>query len=273
MIKRICIAIFAFAFLAGLYALIEPYLIEEKIYPISSPRIPVSFNGTRIVFITDIHHGPFFSRGRLKKLVDRVNGLEPDMLLFGGDYIHRNERYIMPCFEELSRLKAPLGMYGVLGNHDHRKNAQLTRDAMEMAGITLIDNAGVWVNRGESRIRVGGMSDVLTDWPDIDPAVDSVTADDFVTIVTHNPDVFAFVDEYKLSLVDLALCGHTHGWQINLPYRLTRRYKHLTSHSYNYKSGRYHIGENTNLIISRGIGTVFMPLRLRARPQIVIIYL
>ena len=273
MIKRICIAVFVTVFLAGLYAFIEPYRIEDKVYHISSPDIPASFKGTRIVFLVDIHHGPFLSQTRLKKIVDRVNRLEPDMLLFGGDYIHHKAEYIKPAFEELSRLRAPLGLYGVLGNHDHNKNAPLTRESMSMAGITLIDNAGVWVNRGESRIRVGGVGDILMDWPDIDPVLDSVTTDDFVMLVSHNPDFFVVADTSKLPLVDLALCGHTHGWQINLPSRFKRRYKDFTGHTYNYKSGLYHIGKNTKLIVSNGIGTVFMPLRFRARPQIVVIYL
>jgi len=270
LIKRICATVFIIVLLAGLHALIEPYRIENKVYNISNPQLPASFQGTRVVFLADIHHGPFFSAARLKRLVDRVNRLEPDMALLGGDYIHHSYKYIKPCFEELSRIEAPLGVFGVLGNHDHRKNAPLTRESMYAAGITLIDNAGVWVNKGESRIRVGGMSDLLMSRPDINPALEGVAADDFVIVVSHNPDVFAHVDSSKLSLVDLALGGHTHGWQINLPQRLISNF---TSHSYNYKSGLYRIGENTKLIVSSGIGTVFAPLRLRARPQVVIINL
>ena len=273
MIKRICIVILIIALLAGLYGFIEPYRVEDKVYHVSNSKIPASFTGTRIVFLVDIHHGPFFSHGRLKKIVDRVNSLEPDMVLLGGDYIHHSAVYIKPCFEELSRLEAPLGLYGVLGNHDHRKDGPLTRENMKRAGITSIDNAGVWINKGESRIRVGGVSDLLMNRPDINPALDSVTAGDFTVVVSHNPDYFAFVDPLKLSLVGLALSGHTHGWQINLPSRFKRGYKGFTGHTYNYKSGLYNIGNSTNLIVSNGIGMVFMPVRLRARPQIVVIYL
>lgn len=101
------------------YTFIEPYWLKTKTYTIASPEVPACFQKTKIVFLSDIHHGPFFSVKRLRKLVEKVNRLEPDIILLGGDYVHRDPKYIAPCFRELSRLKAPLGVYGVLGNHDH----------------------------------------------------------------------------------------------------------------------------------------------------------
>ncbi|MDR0307639.1 MAG: metallophosphoesterase [Chitinispirillales bacterium] len=270
MLKKIWVFILLSAILLGVYVFIEPYRIEDKIYYMSNQQIPGSFDGFRVIFITDIHHGPFFSIGRLKNLVRRVNQLKPDMVLLGGDYIHHSAKYIKPCFEELAKLSAPLGVYGVLGNHDHRKDGALTRLCMEAAGITSIDNAGVWIERGEGRIRVGGVGDLQTDWPDIDPALDGVTHDDYVIIVSHNPDFFQFVDSARLSLVDLALSGHTHGWQVNFFPRFT--HKLVSNHSYNYRSGEYWIG-TTKLIVSNGIGAVFLPVRFRARPQLVVVNL
>ncbi|HHT46703.1 MAG TPA: metallophosphoesterase, partial [Firmicutes bacterium] len=112
-IKRIIRFFFFIGIILGVYVFLEPFLLEEKYVNLQSPDLPEEFQDTRIVFLTDIHHGPYFSRARLGKLVDRVNGLRPDIILLGGDYVHRSPDYIEPCFQELKNLEAPLGVYGV----------------------------------------------------------------------------------------------------------------------------------------------------------------
>lgn len=105
---------------------------------------------------------PFFSVDRLGKLVNKVNNLEPDIILLGGDYVHIDSKYIEPCFQELSNLKATFGVFGVLANHDHREGPELTRKYMTEAGIHLIDNKAYWIEKEGERIKIGGLVIIIS---------------------------------------------------------------------------------------------------------------
>jgi len=190
--------------------LLNPYLIETKNITISSDQITPEFDGKRIVFITDIHYDPFFSKERINSLVNQTNALKPDMILLGGDYVTNDPSNVGTVFSSLSKLKAPLGVYGVLGNNDP-ENSSI--QAMKNAGITYIGNNAVWIGSNTSRIRIGGVGDMDTDVPNQLPTLVGVTPQDFVILVTHIPDYFPEVSKSK---VDLVLAGHTHGGQITL---------------------------------------------------------
>lgn len=246
------------------YSFLEPFWLDEKTIVIASADIPPQFLGAKVVFLTDIHHGPFFSRGRVKRLVERVNGLEPDIILLGGDYVHRDAKYIEPCFAELKGLKAPFGVYGVLGNHDYWEDAPLTRQSMQDAGICLIDNAAFWIEHGGARIRIGGVGDFYEDVQDIAPTIYGVEKEDFVMLVTHNPDYLGYMPTDK---IDVVFAGHTHGGQVTL----FGQWAPLIPSMYGqkYRTGTFR-EENTQVIISHGVGTITPPVRFFARPQIII---
>jgi len=178
---------------AGLlvWLFVEPRAVTVAEYRIASPDVPAAFDGTRIVFLSDIHHGPFLGTGRVHSLVDRVNAMKPSIVVLGGDYVHRAAKYIEPCFKELARLRATYGVYGVLGNHDHWESARRTREAMMAAGITLLDNRGVWISDDNARVRLCGVGDVWEDEQLIDPALGGADEDDFTVLVSHNPDYYA----------------------------------------------------------------------------------
>ena len=132
------------------------------------------------------------------------------MVLLGGDYVTDDTSYLEPCFSQLSKLNAPLGVYGVLGNNDP-KNATIT--AMENANITYIGNKGLWVEENGEKIRIGGVGDLDTDVPYQGPTIGAVTQNDFVILVSHKPDYFPLANKQK---IDLVLAGHTHGGQVTL---------------------------------------------------------
>lgn len=249
------------------YIFIEPYWIENKTITIINKEVPNSFNNTKIVFITDIHHGPFFNISRVKSLVQRINMLNPDIILLGGDYIHRSPKYIKPCFGELKFLKANVGVYGVLGNHDHWENANLVRKYMAYSGIKLLDNNAYWVWKNNEKIKIGGVGDFLTDYQDLNPTISDVEYKDFVILVTHNPD---YSEEIKTKKIDLVFAGHTHGGQMSF-FGL---WAPLIPSKYGQK---YRTGviktKFTEVLISNGIGTITPPVRFFARPQILIVIL
>ncbi len=249
------------------YSLLEPFWIETKETVFVSGDIPVNFNGTKIVFIADIHHGPFFSRQRISRLVKRINNLHPDIILLGGDYIHRNIKYNKPCFEELKRLNAPMGKFGVFGNHDRWRGGLLCRKGMEYAGIVLLDNDARWLNKNGRRIKIGGVGDLNTEEPDISPSVKDTKDKDFVIVLSHNPDYMEFLTSHK---VDLVLSGHTHGGQCTLFGWWAPVVPSLFGNK--YRTGVIKTALST-VIVTNGIGTISPPLRFFARPQINVIYL
>ena len=249
------------------YCFVEPRWLKVTEHVITSKDVPGSFSGTKIVFVSDIHHGPFFSRSRVADLVGHINCLNPDMVILGGDYVHRNRKYIQPFFDELRKLKTTLGVYAVLGNHDHWEDAQLTRELMARNGINNCDNKSYWVKRGDGRIKVGGFGDLWEDTQNLAATTDGVKESDFCILVSHNPD---YLGKMQTDLVDLTLSGHTHGgqvtffglWAPQVPSKYGQKYRYGMVTSGKMKS-----------YITSGVGTITPPVRFFCRPEIVVITL
>ncbi len=266
MFKKISLAIIIIVISLMVYSLIEPYWIETKVVVVESSQIPADFDGKKIIFLSDIHMDswPFFDQKRTDDLVNQVNALHPDMILLGGDYVSDNSPYVNPCFRELSKLKASLGVYGVSGNNDPQNESI---KAMENAGIAYIGNSGVWVEKGGSKIRVGGVGDMLTDTQNQGAAIGNATENNFVILVSHTPDFFPLLDK---SYVDVMLSGHTHGGQITF-FGLWAPIVH-SKYGNKYRTGVIK-KNNTTLVVSNGIGTIIVPMRFFARPQIIVLEL
>ena len=247
----------------GIYIFIEPYWLETRFIEFENKDIPYSFNGKKIVFVSDIHHGPNFSRARVQSLVKHVNDLKPDIILLGGDYIE-GAKYALACFEELKNLNAPLGKFGVLGNHDHWENEVDVREGMKSAGIKILDNKAQWITIKGGGIKIGGVGDMYADNQNIKPTVNDVQEEDFVILLSHNPD---YVEEIKNYKVDIVLSGHTHGGQVTL----FGQWAPVIPSNYGQK---YRVGEvrtdYTKVYISRGIGSTGIPIRFFSRPEVTV---
>lgn len=262
-IKALILSLLFLAVLIMGYMLIEPYWMDTQQVTIKSAQIPANFNGTKIVYISDIHAGPLYSKERLENLVSQVNAQEPDLILLGGDYVSGEDTYINSTFESLNNLKASIGTYAVLGNTDPQYYSWMALD--NSSDITDIGNMGEWIGNSDGMIRIGGVG-ADNDRQDIDDAVGNATSTDFVILLKHEPDYFAEVNKSK---VDLVLSGHTHGGQVTL-FGLWAPL--LPPGGQKYVSGIYK-EDNSTLIVSNGIGTVNLPVRFFARPQIIVITL
>ncbi len=268
LVKKFRAIYLVFVFIAfGACAFIEPYWLEDITYRVASRDVPKKFDNAKIIFISDIHHGPYFNLSRVRSLVRRVNLQNPDIILLGGDYVHRDPKYIIPCFNELKELKAPLGVFGVLGNHDHWEGTELTEARMAKAGIVQTDNKSFWVAEAGEKIKIGGVGDFYEDSQNLNPTIEDVGKDDFVVLLSHNPD---YVEAMRSDKVDLVLSGHTHAGQATL-FGL---WAPMVPSKYGpkYRSGMISRGD-LKLIVSNGIGTITPPVRLFARPQIVTVIL
>lgn len=259
--------IFIFLMICLAYSFIEPYLIEEKTTVFHDSDIPQNFVGKRIVFIADIHHGEFFSQERVANVVKEVNNLDPDIIVLGGDYVWGDKKYIEPVFEELSKLKARLGIYGVTGNHDDYESYDLTVKNMKKAGITVLSDKAEWLKIGDERIKIAGIDWYFIKEPDISPLIKDASVKDFVLFVSHTPD---FAENLKTDKLDLMLSGHTHGGQVTF-FGLWAPYI-PSDYGQKYRTGLVKT-DRTTVLISNGIGSTVLPMRFFAPPQINIIEL
>jgi predicted MPP superfamily phosphohydrolase len=270
----LALAVFAAVVAAvAVYSYTETYRLEVKEYTFSSPDVPAAFDGVQVALVTDIHRSFYFSEKRLAGVVDQVNALHPDLILLGGDYVNGSKGYEASAFAELARLKAPLGTFAVLGNHDYAHPGGDVNDpapavaAAQKAGIPLFDNAGAWVEKSGARLRVAGVSDLQQSYPNAAEALGGAGASDLVLLLSHEPD---YAEKLEPGQVDLVLSGHTHGGQMTF-FGLWAPFV-ASEYGQKYRTGVVDNGRTT-VIVSEGVGTIFPPLRFFARPQIVVVTL
>jgi len=233
-----------------------------------SKDLPEAFDSLKVVFVSDIHHGPFFSRDRLARICEQINQMKPDLILLGGDYVHRSPRYIEPSIQELVKLRAKYGVFAVLGNHDYWEGYEESKRAFSKTDITLLTNASRWIYAGSQRIKILGVDDLFEGSPEIASSLWDVKEEDFLILVSHNPDYAEKIKDEKR--IDLMLSDHTHGGQVSF-FGL---YAPILPSAYGqkYRSGLVEL-DHFKVLVSNGLGTITPPIRFFARPQINVITL
>lgn len=251
--------------LAGVaYGRAEAGWINITRHTIAVPNLPPPFVGKTLALLTDPHHGPFNSLAFLQSVVEQANALKPDLIALAGDYIQgARPEYVAPALEVFSPLRAPLGVYAVPGNHDHMYgNITAIRRAIRDSGLTDLTNTGRWIELEGHRLRLGGVDDLWHGRQDLRAALGDTTECDACILLCHNPD---YAEKLRDNRVGLVLSGHMHGGQIVLPglgyHRLPSRY------GLKYLQGLCK-APRTQVFVSRGLGTVGLPLRIRCRPEI-----
>ncbi len=254
-------------------AMIEPRKIEITHQRIAIGKLPAEFHGFRIVQLSDIHHSPFLGEGEIAEAVRRANELHSDLTVLTGDYISHSRDYIPGCARELGMLRAPHGVFAVLGNHDHWTDGEMMHRALAEQGVRVLCNESVRVVLGGSYIRLAGVDDLLVRRDDLQTALQETHRDETRVLLSHNP---AIIREAARAGVDLVLSGHTHGGQINWRMlagredRKTARW--LRRPSRRLMRGHAQLG-STQLYVNRGLGTVVVPLRYGCPPEITLIEL
>ncbi|MBP3958788.1 metallophosphoesterase [Gemmata sp. G18] len=249
------------------YGLFESGWVQVTRPTIVLPHLPKAFDGTTVALLTDIHHGPFTSLDYVNAIVRTTLTLRPDLIVLGGDYSLKEGKYIRPCFDAMAALNAPLGVYGVLGNHDYWHGLEETREGFRTAGIGELTNRGVWLERDGSRFRLAGVDDLWMGKVDVKAALGDATPEDACLLLSHNPDV---AEKMRDPRVGLMLSGHTHGGQVVFP---TGDAPFVPSHyGTKYLKGLVQ-APNTKVYISRGLGTTSAPFRVGSRPELTLITL
>lgn len=216
--------------------------------------LPESFCGLRVVQLTDIHHGLYFPAAALSLVVELTNKLEPDIIALTGDFVTRSRNYIEPAAEMLGALRAREGVFAVLGNHDFRVDADEIAAALDRHGIEVLRNRHVTLRRRGQKFCLAGIDDFLYR-ADLPRAVRGIPACTPTVLLSHNPSIIEDAAQLGINLV---LSGHTHGGQVRLPW-IGCVYGR-SDEKMRFKKGRDWLG-GTQIYVSRGLGTVVLPVR------------
>ena len=274
--KRVRVALMAVVVLGASVVFwgffVEPNRLVIRHETIEIDRWPQELNDLRIAVLSDIHAGgEFIDERKVRTIVQRTNALQPEMVVILGDFISGDgRRHPLRMAPDvfgpiLKELRAPLGVYSVLGNHDWWFNGRVVREALEQNGIKVLDDDVLKVDARGTSFWLVGLADLWTRPQRVAETVAKVPENTTVIAMTHNPDIFPGVP----SRVQLLLAGHTHGAQVHLPFigyvvDPSDRYGERYVHGHIYENGHH-------LFITTGIGTSIMPVRFGVPPEIVLL--
>jgi uncharacterized protein len=249
----------------------RPQIVRREFF---LSRWPQRMDGFTIALLSDFHYDPVFSVHPLHAAIPMVNDLHPDLIVLTGDFVTkpavgRPEKAAFdaePCARLLRQMTAPLGLWGVLGNHDEATDHRVVTRLLQAEGIPVLANRSEPIERDGARIWLTGVGDVLSHTDDLWKALRGVPGDEAVILLAHEPD---FADEAARYPVDLQLSGHSHGGQIRLPL-LPPLY--LPPLARKYYLGTYRVGPLW-LHTNAGLGTIGVAMRLNCPPEITLLTL
>ena len=245
--------------------------LEISRYEVASQKLPESFDGFKIVQLSDLHGAEFGEDGM--ELVDKVGSLEPDMIALTGDFV--TDEGDLAAVEKLAaRLVKLCPVYFVIGNHEFGSGlAVKVMNILERAGVKYLSNEYLTISRGEDGILLGGVEDPLAYADMLSPdelaqKMNDAAPDAFKILLGHRN---YWMTEYPELPVDLIFCGHAHGGLIRIPGvgGLIGTDRRLFP---DFDAGEYNNGRYT-LIVSRGLGNSVPIPRVFNRPEIVCVEL
>lgn len=225
-------------------------------YSLRMPRLPEACSGLRVVQLSDIHYSLYLPPAAAERAVELANRLQPDVIALTGDFVTKARQFIEPMADLLAGLRARLGVFAVLGNHDFRVDAGMVSRALARRRIRVLRNTHRRLQVGGGRIVIAGIDDARQR-PSLDVALGARQASGFTLLLAHSP---ASLPDAAAHGVDLVLSGHTHGGQINFGIAAPFYDRH-------FPSGFLQSG-STRMYVSRGLGQVIVPWRLGCPPEI-----
>ena len=259
--------------------------IEVTEHQVRLSGLPRDAEGLRIVQLCDLHVGPLFRDRAVRHALSVANRSDPDLIVLTGDLVsYRSMKYLVSAAREFRALRAPLGVFGCLGNHDHWESAADVRSILEESGVRVLINENHRVYDG---LWLAGIDDLMSGEPDLERMADGIPTDAAVVLLSHNPTVLSQVADRPW----LILAGHSHGGQIALPFLGPRRTARLpgirsfmylyewsgvrargarteTISTYRYPAGWYEEGQ-ARVYVNRGVGfSQAFPIRINCPPEV-----
>lgn len=236
----------------------DRYDIHTTYHDVPVRGLPRSLEGLRVVQLSDLHRSRLNSEEFIREAVEAAERLQPDLALVTGDFISTDFTNIYSCADALESLSATMGVYGVLGNHDHALAGPAVAAHLTSRGIRILNNeatdlGGLWL---------GGVDDLWLGQPDLPRTMKAMPPDAPRLLLCHNPRVLPQLKGENI----IVFSGHTHGGQIYLG-PLTGIIVPECTDNGRYISGWYSSG-NTRMYVNRGIGVVGIPARMFCPPEI-----
>lgn len=268
-----------------IYGFGNKYKYQLKRIPLSYSNLPAGFKGLRVIQISDIHSGSFTDKAAVEKGVDMILAQQPDLILFTGDLVNDKSDEMDDYLELFSRLKAPMGVYSTLGNHDYGDYATWDSDAAKTAnldrlkaihaemGWRLLMNEHVELERNGDRIALIGIENWgakagFPKYGKLDKAYAGTEQYPFRILMSHDPSHWDAEVRPSYKNIDLMLAGHTHGMQFGIEIPGFR----WSPVQYMYKqwAGLYE-QDNQKLYVNRGYGFIGYPGRVGILPEITLL--
>lgn len=241
----------------------ESLVVEEV--RIELKRLPKNLDGFKIVHLSDIHHSPFTNLEHIENAIRIANDLKPDIFVLTGDYVSHEAKYIEPVAEVLGRLGSEFGTFACLGNHDHWTDADAVTRSLRANNIKVLVNEGFRFTAKDVSFWLCGVDDYMVKQTDLAAALHGSYPDEMKMLLAHNPIIVR--QAMKLD-VDVMFSGHTHGGQV----KVREKEKKILAHRRKLSSG-LHERSGTQIYVTRGIGTVVLPVRYQCPPEISLIEL
>ena len=238
--------------------------LNTKEYTIEDNNISNDFDGIKIVHFSDIHYKRIITKDRIDKIINEINLINPDIVIFTGDLIDQdseiNEDDITYLKEVLSKINAKYGKYSVIGNHDYSIDIEILRSIYKESNFNLLENSyDIIYGKDNNKLYIGGISTGA--FSDIVLNKMKYDEESYKIIILHEPD---YTDEIISLNPNLILGGHSHNGQVNIPY--LKKYFVPTGSKKYYDE--HYLVNNTNLYISSGIGVSRYNFRLFNHPSI-----
>lgn len=235
-------------------------------YDFTHRDVPEAFEGFRIAFISDLHYKSLLKEKGLNNLVTLLIEQKPDVLLMGGDYQEGCE-FVEPLFAALARVKTPMGTYGIMGNNDYERCHDEIVRTMKHYGMRVLEHEVDTLRKDGQEIIVAGVRNPFDlKQNGVSPTL-ALSPNDFVVLLVHTPD---YVEDVSVANTDLALAGHTHGGQVRVFGYAPIQNSHYGTR---FLTGLTYNSTYMPLIVTNGIGTSQMPVRIGAPAEIIMITL
>lgn len=274
----------AIVFLSMWWGTVNRYNIEVKEVSVYIKNLPRAFDGFRIVQISDFHVGSYGSTDFAEKVVKQINELHPDLIVFTGDIVNRRTAELEPFTDVLSELKAPYGVYSILGNHDYgdyyewpdsaaqKQNIAQMKELQRRMGWKLLDNKYDNIVIGNDTLVLIGVENIgdppFKRYGDLKTAYPTPGDSKIKILLSHNPAHWVEDIANSDNNIALTLSGHTHAMQATFFGFSPARLRYRTWGGLFEDNNQKH-----QLYVNIGLGTVAMPARIGATPEITVLTL
>ena len=262
-----------------------PRQIEVVKREVRLKGLPATLRGFKVALLSDLHASDIVSDELIGTAADLAMKEKPDMIALTGDFVSGPTKFLNgsiggfkkknldSCIDAMMKLKAPYGVYGVLGNHDFWCGPEAMKTIMDefsnRLAVAWLRNSSVTLEKDGGKLDILGVDDYWENSCSLNRAYDGLDSKNIKVLLSHNPDVNEMIDVEK-KRIDLVLSGHTHGGQvvfplIGVPYMPSK-------YGTKYAEGLVRDGERQTYI-SRGVGHLMVPVRINCPPEVSILTL